>query len=407
MSKGNMLMNVASGKLGSMVFYRAKGEQRARTYVKTVANPKSEGQMLQRVQLPNLVALYGVMRLALKNAFTNKKSNQSDYNAFVSRNLGRINVYTPKEFVDNSACVVAPYLISDGILQSIQTTGIGVETSTDLRVAADFTIGAATTIGQLSAQLIARNAAVVAGMQLNYISVQQHTSALTGFPYCNALVFSIVMDQTDARLVRDFMPDYAMVVKDGYIAHGPFISDGAFAWEWSAKDAKGGLQTSKQSLIVTSSDLYQAYSDSAAATRAMKSYNVQAGSILVPENNNTVAREPVFAISSVLNDGRVLVPDQSSPAIAVGTSIVINGTLLDASKLYVALSTSKKTMTLEEYNAAKKPIAEYITVLSDTQKSVSGTWIAKHDGLYSLVIGTVDTMTFAMPFTFEAPDPVG
>ena len=66
-------MNVASGKLGSMVFYRAKGEQRARTYVKTVANPKSEGQMLQRVQLPNLVALYGVMRLALKNAFTNKK----------------------------------------------------------------------------------------------------------------------------------------------------------------------------------------------------------------------------------------------------------------------------------------------------------------------------------------------
>ena len=400
-------MNVASGKLGSMVFYRAKGEQRARTYVKTVANPKSEGQMMQRVQLPNLVALYGVMRLALKGAFTNKKSNQSDYNAFVSRNLGRVNVYTPQEFVDNSACVVAPYLISDGALQSIQTTGIGVETSTDLRVATDFAITDSTTVGQLSAQLIARNTSVTAGMQLNYISVQQHTSALTGYPYCSCIVFSIVMDESSDKPVRDLIPEYALSVKDGYIAHGSFISDGAFAWVWSSKDANGGLQTSKQSLVVTSDSLYQAYSDSAAATRAMKSYNVQAGSVLTPEGNKATARDPQFAIASVSIDGRVLAPNQSSPTIEVGTPVVISGALLDPDELFIAVSETKTTLTSEEYQAQKAALSTLITVTASTANSIMGTWIAKQPALSGIFIGKEDAITYSMPLHREAPDPVG
>lgn len=400
-------MNVASGKLGSMVFYRAKGEQRARTYVKSVANPKSEGQMMQRVQLPNLVALYGVMRLALKGAFTNKKSNQSDYNAFVSRNLGRVNVYTPQEFVDNSACVAAPYLISDGVLQSIQTTGVGIETSTDLRVAPDFAITDGTTVGQLSAQLIARNASVTAGMQLNYVSVQQHTSALTGYPYCSCLVFSIVMDENSDKPVRDLIPEYALSVKDGYIAHGSFISDGAFAWVWSSKDANGGLQTSKQSLVVTSDSLYQAYSDSAAATRAMKSYNVQAGSVLTPAGNKATAKEPQFAISSVSIDGRVLVPNQSSSGFPAGTPVVISGSLLDPDELFIAVSTSKKTLTAEEYQAQKAALSTLITVTASTANSIMGTWIAEQPPLSGMFIGKEDAITYSMPFTVEAPDPVG
>lgn len=54
MSKRSLFWGKGSGKLGEAVFYRAGGEQRTRTYVKTV---KIRNLTSRRYSAPNLTTL--------------------------------------------------------------------------------------------------------------------------------------------------------------------------------------------------------------------------------------------------------------------------------------------------------------------------------------------------------------
>lgn len=86
MSKRSLFWGNGSGKLGEAVYYRAGGEQRTRAYVKTVKNPKSYQQALQRTKFNNLVGVYKGLALAVKSFYTNRESNQSPFNAFFRKN---------------------------------------------------------------------------------------------------------------------------------------------------------------------------------------------------------------------------------------------------------------------------------------------------------------------------------
>ena len=87
MSKRSLFWGQGSGKLGEAVYYRAGGEQRTRTYVKTVKNPKSYQQALQRTKFNNLVGCYKGISTAVKSFYTNRASNQSPFNAFFKLNF--------------------------------------------------------------------------------------------------------------------------------------------------------------------------------------------------------------------------------------------------------------------------------------------------------------------------------
>lgn len=83
MSKRSLFWGNASGKLGEAVLYRAGGEQRARTYVKNVKNPRTRAQMLNRVSMGNLSSFFRANASLLRQSFTNRPANQSGFNAFV------------------------------------------------------------------------------------------------------------------------------------------------------------------------------------------------------------------------------------------------------------------------------------------------------------------------------------
>ena len=86
MSKRSLFWGNGSGKLGEAVYYRAGGEQRTRTYIKTVKNPKSYQQALQRTKFNNLVGVYKGLALAVKSFYTQREANQSPFNAFFRKN---------------------------------------------------------------------------------------------------------------------------------------------------------------------------------------------------------------------------------------------------------------------------------------------------------------------------------
>lgn len=100
MSKRSLFWGQASGKLGESVYYRAGGEQRARTYVAKIKNPKSRAQALQRTKFNNMVAVFRGTSVFVKSLFKPEKSSQSPFNAFVKRNFPLCLTVADKEMVE-------------------------------------------------------------------------------------------------------------------------------------------------------------------------------------------------------------------------------------------------------------------------------------------------------------------
>ena len=114
MSKRSLFWGQASGKLGEAVFYRAKGEQRTRTYVAKIANPKTLAQMSNRVAMLNLVSGYRSISSVLGKSFIDKRSNESDYNAFVRNSKSANTAGVTKDMAQVGWCCPYGFAISRG-----------------------------------------------------------------------------------------------------------------------------------------------------------------------------------------------------------------------------------------------------------------------------------------------------
>ena len=103
MSKGSLFWGNASGKLGESVYYRAGGEQRNRTYVNKINNPRTRAQAIVRATMNNLVQTYKNGKGIYANSFPTRKSNQTAFNAFMQANKNAM------------SAVVTPYGASQGL----------------------------------------------------------------------------------------------------------------------------------------------------------------------------------------------------------------------------------------------------------------------------------------------------
>lgn len=341
MAKGNALMGTLSGKLGDLVFFRRKGEQVSRAYVKKVPNPNTRAQVKQRSSLTNIIRLYQSSPSFFASAFQNKKVGQSDYNALVSLNLrSDFQVNLPKEMADNGGGVVAPYIITSGSLQPIIVSGQGVAAVTNIAVGADFVITEDTTVAQLSAAILNNNTFINAGDQLSYLSIEQYT--YMDYPRLRARKYELVIDTSDNTKVLDIMPEQAINVSGGFIAHGELVYSGAFAWVLS-RTVNGSLHVSRQSLIVTDDSLYSDYVGDAAITRAETSYMATSGIFLDPndsEEGTSAVPSVIASVAQVQLQGTRLVTNGSPVTLTAPGSIAANALVLTGSGLSEVASVS-------------------------------------------------------------------
>ena len=100
MSKRSLFWGQASGKLGEAVYYRAGGEQRTRTWVPKIKNPKTRAQAMQRCLFMNMVSAFRALKPFIQTGFISRKSNQSAFNAFVKDNFGRNNWVADKSMIE-------------------------------------------------------------------------------------------------------------------------------------------------------------------------------------------------------------------------------------------------------------------------------------------------------------------
>lgn len=285
MSKSNMLLGLAKGKVGDLVFYRDGGEQRTRTRV-IPKNPRTPAQMAQRVKMANVSALYRVLAPVLSSSFSNRPTNQSGYNAFASTAIG----YAPYQTRAMAAADVVlpqPAFASKGVLPTMILTGEFTETSPIGVEVLKNGITNASTIADLSAALIEERPSLRYGDKLTFVSLRFEDTGVEVDEVAvytpNLDVVSLVLSSTDTTNILD---KYLSITEgvlhtDGFLT----ISEGGVgmvAVIHSRVDENGQLQTSTQQfqLSPSAADLYTIRRSEARLDEAIQSYALGAESIL-------------------------------------------------------------------------------------------------------------------------------
>lgn len=400
MSKNNMLLGYARGKVGDLVFARRLGQQTTRAYNSNPKDAKTRSQVTQRVKMANVIAMYRALKNICNHSFEGLGVGQTSYSAFVKANLTGNKVSLTKEAASFGACVVAPYLISRGSLSTIQVEGTGADAVTNIAVG-NLAISGTTTIGQFADALVANNAGIEYGDQLTYVSLVQQTDANSGYPVVVAGIYEVTLNSASTDKVRDFIPEVGSSVKNGFLAHGVLIGRGGFAWILSRKQPGSALMVSTQRLVLTSPDVYDQFATADANTRAISSYGFTMEPILAPGvvgapagpsagsgdsggsssgGSSEVGGNPSVSSIKVDND-TITAATESDFTLSQGQhTLVINGSNLSSgmnvtfNNIAVTISSATSTSATGTFNLdAQKTISDIILKING---STAFTWAA-------------------------------
>lgn len=119
MSKGSSYWGTATGKIGNTVVRVRKGVRVESAYQPNVSNPRSGGQVVQRGKFADAVGFYKrAMANFFKMAFEDKKTNETDFNAFMRHNVRRAYVYSRQMVTGGQGALpyIGKWLMSYGSL---------------------------------------------------------------------------------------------------------------------------------------------------------------------------------------------------------------------------------------------------------------------------------------------------
>lgn len=278
-------------KLAGAVIYQAMGQTRSRELAASVANPRTESQMTQRVKWANLVNFYRANKSWMKFAYETKKQNQSDYNKFMSLNVATSRIYIPKGFAAQGACIVDGYQMTQGSLASIETTKTSTGWATNLFLTDANTLPENPTVGEVSTQLLAANPALREGDQISFIRLTQQTNANTGVPYVVVRKYEVLLNSSSVKFFYDYMPIDYIVFDGGTNPNRIEVNDSGNAGGFIvilSRTTGGKTYVSTQSIVVANNTaLIEAYSSQNALQTAIDSY----GESSEPFLTSTVAEQ--------------------------------------------------------------------------------------------------------------------
>lgn len=87
MSKGNLFLGFARGKVGSLVFSRQNGEQITRARNTQPKNPRTPIQLLQRVVLKTASGAYSLLQPIADHSFQGEREGTPNQSVFMRRNV--------------------------------------------------------------------------------------------------------------------------------------------------------------------------------------------------------------------------------------------------------------------------------------------------------------------------------
>lgn len=288
---------ILTGRIGDKTFYVADSRQIVRQRLNNSnygeGARRTETQQARRVRWANLVNFYKASKGWMSAAYESRNKGQTDYNKFVQLNINTSKVCLTKDMASAGACVVEPFVVSQGSLKSIDVTKSGNVYITNISyTGAEITND--TTVAEFTAKLIASNNTIVNGMQLSFISYMQNVDAI-GVPRIICTAYEVTLDKTNQAKLRDYLPEFCSKVTNGFLGTTDQIAVGGFAYILSSV-VGGKLEVSTQMLTCTNDSLREEYSSPLMMQKAIESYGVDAEVMLSPISTiaNQATTKPVY-----------------------------------------------------------------------------------------------------------------
>lgn len=303
----NLWLKGSSKKLAGTVIYQVNGQTRQRELAAKVNNPRTASQQTQRVKWANLVNFYRANRSWMKYAYESKKPTQSEYNKLMSLNVTNSPIYLTKQAAASGACVVAPYIMTQGSLPSIQLTNSNSGLLTNLLLPDGFSVTPLTTIGEITNALLEANPSLQAGDQLSFVRYIQLVNETTGYPYVIVRKYEVLLLRNSVDIFGNYMPLDLIGIQsvDGgnviSVSNGGEIGGVLLV---HSRTISGKTYVSTQSIVLVNNEaIYDQYSGQAALDAAILSYGSEEDAFLSTDEANFAENQQISLVplAAVIN----------------------------------------------------------------------------------------------------------
>lgn len=308
----NLWLRKSKKRLAGVVLYQAMEQTRARELATSVSNPRTQSQMAQRVKWSQLVSFYRANADWMKYAYETKTPQQSEYNKFMQLNTANSNIYMTKEQASFGACVVMPYVMTQGSLPSINFTAESGSWPSNIYYPSGSFLIESTTISEFSQKLITQNPAMRNGDQLSFVRFTQEQDWNTGYPFVQVRKYELVLDITSTELVSAYLPlDYISVVNVGTPNQLAVVDSGlsgGFVLVLSRTQG-GKTLVSSQSIITTRMEgIITAFSSAEKLATSIASYGETPDAFLSSTTANQNSQAPATTAIVATEVGQVILP---------------------------------------------------------------------------------------------------
>lgn len=217
MSKGNMLLGHARGKVGDLVFSRSNGQQVVRARAAVVKNPQTESQMIQRIFLNTISQAYSNMVQIVDHSFEGVQKGQKTMEMFLSRNLKNLRTKVQQavgtgslyseifEFspIASNFFAINDYEIAKGTLPEIAVSSASDDAKMSMVAPAN------------TYKSIIDHYGLNRGDQLTFVAVISNGNGRRVFKYARVILDPVNADGSEADLESAFMADGTINLPNG------------------------------------------------------------------------------------------------------------------------------------------------------------------------------------------------
>lgn len=342
MAKSRVTTNpMYKGGAGGYTFYVRGGEQVIRqrknnsNYGDTAS--RTMPQMLRRIRWGNLVNCFKAIAAWQKKAYDSKVAGQTDYNIFMQLNINRVTVGETKEMCEGGCAVFEGYQVSRGSLAPINLSYDSQVPQWLSGINLTGAITSSTTIGQLSADIIANNPEFLAGDNIAIIIIRNYEAPRVEWPFASSVYAELTLDAANTALLSSIPVIGERLEIDAtnklslLVAQAP---DDSPLHEVGAvmihtRKAANMLKVSSQSIVMADESIIGHFSGSAWDEVCINSYGITEDAPLEPSFKGAVIESVAVNGSEVpLIHGRTLVYEQP-------IELVISGIGMNSDNVYV------------------------------------------------------------------------
>lgn len=271
MAKLRGIFRKQSGSIGDMTIRQVNGQSVTSEKATVVRQPRTLDQMRRRVTWRNMQNFWTAFHNTLHPSFEARPRTWSDYNAFMSANSGQYGVYLTASEAMQGGCLVAPYQITRGSLNSIGMSVAESGAITSNLKLGSLAISDETTLAAFSAAIRANNEGWEYGDQLSAFCLLQKMNTITQVPYIEVKAFEVTLGEDDETLLLDLIGNdpTCFTVVNSYLAFNAPINGGGCYVHSRRQSTRTIVSTQR---ITATNDLLDSYTTEAKRAAAIESY---------------------------------------------------------------------------------------------------------------------------------------